>query len=154
MMMRTDKAAAPSSMGGATTPVSRTPSMGGPSAFQRAPSTSQIGGSAASPTGGAPGGSNFSTAPNGAPGVATGATGSSSGVGALLAEREREKERKTISAVEQQMMASGIAPIFDPVKKLSPVAPTKLDFTDMRTFLTTYISASFVSYLLIAHCHD
>lgn len=90
----------------ARTPVSRTGPVGGAS-FTRAPSTSQLGPNSTSPTA-------ASLAPNGAPGVATG-----SGVGALLAEREREKERKTISAVEQQMMASGIAPIFDPVKKVS-----------------------------------
>jgi tubby-related protein 1 len=53
----------------------------------------------------------------------------------LLAEREREKDMKKVSQVEQQMAAAGIAPVFDPVKRVEK--NVKLDLSDMRSFLTT-----------------
>jgi len=55
----------------------------------------------------------------------------------LLAEREREKDMKKQSAVEQQMAAAGIAPVFDPVKRVEKTV--KMDLSDMRTFLTTAV---------------
>jgi tubby-related protein 1 len=53
----------------------------------------------------------------------------------LLAEKEREKDMKKVSQVEQQMAAAGIAPVFDPVKRTEK--NVKLDLSDMRSFLTT-----------------
>lgn len=51
----------------------------------------------------------------------------------LLAAKMKLKQAKSVSRVERDMLEHGIAPVFDPVKPISP--GVKLDLSDMRTFL-------------------
>lgn len=60
----------------------------------------------------------------------------------VIAEKEKEKELKGMSEVERDMLAQGIAPVFDPVKR-GPAAG-KIDFTDMRTALTSPVPKGIV----------
>ena len=62
-----------------------------------------------------------------------GAGAEGTGVQEMLREREKENENKGISQVEKSILAMGISPVFDPVKKT--VVDVKHDFTDMRSFL-------------------